>query len=804
MALNQNLFNFSDQFFSSLFLFLPPRDVLNIKGSANDITNVLKTISYHSTSSDGASLPTNINLQTVVVSIVNPQGTVTTVTNNPMQLDESFSSENYILENCDETMFRPVVTVMSDPKQRLYDDAMNDEDVSQPIEMPSQLIVPVIDEKMLERKKKERELEIQEKARHQREAEKARIALREEEEERIKNEKERAQKKVEEKPDEVPSGAIKKGRKAQKYNKKYSEPEKKTLEKKFKEPSPPKRLPSPPVEETQNDNADNNLDKTSNEVELKEEFDDIKEEFVELKVEEKEKTEPMKVKSFMTMIKEAKADFKERKEKSPEPSKVDEVDTIVLKVPQSVKSRTTVSKEKSPSPSPSTPDVKEIELITPSVSKVVVLKEKSPSPSVSEEPIVSKKNPVPKLLELTASACKEKSKEFSLSEALEMKKKVDVKATELKSSEIIEIVKPSEPTKRGKKGKKYPSKTQEKVPLKVEEDFPALGSPPPLVPMPIEDHRVIDKEAIMKISMHETIGDDEIEIIPHENTMEIHDSPEKSEKSNSDVELIDESFLLPEKPKKKQKFIKNEDFYDVDDEMPPLEPLGSFDINFDSLSFDEAPLEKDPPAEELEEAPVDEEEEKPDMQKKMSELLKDTNMIFAMCSSLKEMKDDDDVKSIGSSQIQRSTSSSLTTNTTTATFASASSNQTGEGQDSDYKSLELEMEMESADPKLEFKVPADVKQIDDSEDVSSFEATSSETDDSSKKSNAAAPKFKREDDEELRPLLQTSITSLSSPSAAPTTNTTEANDTSTLPDINQKSSSTSNNGNKRKNKKKRR
>ena len=96
----------------------------------------------------------------------------------------------------------------------------------------------------------------------------------------------------------------------------------------------------------------------------------------------------------------------------------------------------------------------------------------------------------------------------------------------------------------------------------------------------------------------------------------------------------------------------------------------------------------------------------------------------------------------------------------------------------------------------------------EAEDISSFEATSSETDDSSKKMNIVE-EFKREDDEELRPLLQTSVTSLStttSPLDATDIVTTEANETPTLPDTNQKSQVTtanSSNG-KRKNKKKRR
>jgi hypothetical protein len=368
-------------------------------------------------------------------------------------------------------------------------------------------------------------------------------------------------------------------------------------------------------------------------------------------------------------------------------------------------------------------------------------------------------------------------------------------------------------------------------------------SPPTLV---VDDHESIDNDAIMKISMHKTIGDEEIEIIPLEENVTIQDSPEKS--STSDVEVLDAvSSESDEKPASKiERFIKNEDFYDIDDELPPLEPLEPFDSHYDDLD-DDFSVEKNENQNEIDNDEDGEKSHKEEMIKKMSEMLKDTNMIFAMCSSLKDIKDDDECKSMSSSShIQRSTSSSLTTNTTTATFASANSNQIGEGQDSDYKSLELEMEeatttttTASASNEIEescaeeFKVPAmpakaisvSIEKEDDPEDVSSFEATSSETDatddSTSKKSNTVA-KFKPEDDEELRPLLlETSTTSLTMPSSSSSsssgtlnnntnTTTTEANITPTLPEINQKSQqATSNNNNnnsngKRKNKKKRR
>lgn len=667
----------------------------------------VKSASYHSSSSEGgASLPGSANLQSVFVSIVNPQGTVTTVTNNPTQLEESFSSDNYIHENCDETMFRPVVTVISDPtQQRMQDEAEHSREVSQPVEMPSQLIVPVIDERMLEKKKKEREMDQQERLRKLREAElaKAKAAeekriekARQEEEETKMKEMEKAQRKAEE--ETVAANVYqKKNKKAQKFNKK-PEPEKKK--------EPPKSS------------------------------------VVEEKVSLKQLSEALK-----------RIEIKE--EVLVEAPIVAEVEELIIEP-------TPVSQVKASS------EVVVEELMTP-VVEVTAVKEPKPAPVIAPPadlyPIFNAAPPLPEVKPIK-----------------------------------VEAAKPEPAARKGKKGKKYSSlKTQEKVSPKVEE-FPALDELPPLDPLPVDDYRAMDSEAIMMISKHETIGDDEIEIIPHENAVEIQESPEKP---SLDVEIIDEHFMTEETPVAESKYIKNEDFYDVDDDLPPLEPLESFDANFEPLCYDEAPSEK---------PPTPESDQKQEMKKKMSELLKDTNMIFAMCSSLKEIKDDEDAKSMSSSQIQRSTSSSLTTNTTTATFASASSNQTGEGMDSDYKSLELDLdESAPAEPAadVEFKVPADVKPIEEPEDISSFEATSSETDDSSKRSNPSLPRFKREDDEELRPLLQTSITSLSSPSAATATTTTDANDTSTLPDINQKTSSSqatsnSGSGNKRKNKKKRR
>lgn len=183
-------------------------------------------------------------------------------------------------------------------------------------------------------------------------------------------------------------------------------------------------------------------------------------------------------------------------------------------------------------------------------------------------------------------------------------------------------------------------------------------------------------------------------------------------------------------------------FYDMDEELEiDLAPLSSFDAHFaDESQVDDTMTDKC---------------ENAHLKSKINEVVKNTNMIFAMCSSLKDaIEMDEDTKSTSSqSQIQRSTSSSVTTNTTTSTFASANSVQMGEGVESDYKSFEID-----ADILDEIKVA-------ESEDISSIDATSSETDDASmKRSFENESKFKADDDEELRPLLHTSQNSLSSPS----------------------------------------
>ena len=310
-------------------------------------------------------------------------------------------------------------------------------------------------------------------------------------------------------------------------------------------------------------------------------------------------------------------------------------------------------------------------------------------------------------------------------------------------------------------------------------EFPALA---PLEDVPLlDDHQNADENVIMKISMHQSIGDDDIEIVPHKNILSIQEptkEPTKKAKGKKNGKKME---------------IKSEDFYDMQinlDDLPPLEPLAVFEaLTYDKPDYDHKKNDgnnnQNNEATEnaclinLESPEADDQKEQ--IQKKLSELLNDTNMIFAMCSSLKEMSVD------STSQILTSTSSS-TTNTTTTTFATDSASSTQlEPLDCDYKSLDLEMEenfMSSNEEKV--STPE--------------EASSASSDESSKNQPNVA------DDEELRPLL-TSITLLNS--LSPLSQTPEiAEPVIPLPE-NQKQStsaaSSTNVGNKKKfNKKKKR
>lgn len=712
------------------------------------------------------------NLHTVVVSIVNPQGIITTITdnNNSSEPVEAYSNESYILENCDETMFRPVITVIN----TVNSSNEEFEDCSKPVEVPLELVVPVIDERLLEEKKRKKEDEQKEKARRQV------LKVEKEAEENKKDEKIDAKaenitdvKKSDEKTavfkKEEASTQSRKNKKAQKYNKKSLD----------------------------DDNKKN----------TKEALSVTKSSIAQIKLEKSNEKEqinepPSKVQQEVT------------KEIEILP-KVEPVAETVSKIEGIIEKSTAVSSELNT----------KIEL--------EVIEELIKPDERQEDEIVEISTPVAENFEVIEEETKlEDAKEVQLRD--DIKTQSDPKPEPLLVESIETLSTPEElPIKKqnethlkdswknkNKKGKK---KNHAQSSAKFESttlDFPPLESLSTEL-KPLEDYnKELDQDAIMKISKHEIIGDDEIQIIPHEDAVEIHESPQKS---NSDIEIIEETFAMTTELETvteiKETFAINDDIYDdIDDELPPLEAFDAPFDDFNGTSLSSAAREDD----------NTERIEKQTMKKKMSELLKDTNMVFAMCSSLKELKVDEDSKSMNSSShIQRSTSSSLTTNTTTSTFASANSNQQGEGHDSDYKSLDLELEeaiicetendvYTANDNETVFKMPEFKKapsyEKDDPEEISSFEATSSETDDSSKKSSIET-KFKREDDEELRPLLGTSITSLSTPlstvdmTVITNTITTEANKTPTLPDINQKIEATSNNnsGNgKRKNRKKRR
>lgn len=90
--------------------------------------------------------------------MVNPLGTVTTITESPRESTqatddfvEEYSSGAYIHENCDESMFRPYVTIVS---------GSIDSEIHGPQERPApigqKLIVPVIDSSTLEQRNREK------------------------------------------------------------------------------------------------------------------------------------------------------------------------------------------------------------------------------------------------------------------------------------------------------------------------------------------------------------------------------------------------------------------------------------------------------------------------------------------------------------------------------------------------------------------------------------------------------------------------------------------------------------------------
>lgn len=748
----------------SLFLSIKGHGYSSSPNNASNLSidyNIPNNVSYVPTVGDGTTAPAP--LRTVIVSIakmVNPQGTVTTITSDNSNMIESYSSDRYIHENCDESMFRPVVTVIG-TSQRDNPVVINPEDIARPVDMPSQLIVPVIDERALKQKQKDRE-EQQKVLKLQAEQKKIDDDVRKE----LDKEKEK-----EAKLEEI-IAMNKKGKKSAKNMKKE------------KSPHVEKLLSANPHEKPQKV-----VDKNVEIIESEQIAQTLPEKVIIVKVIPKVQEENAQKSQESIMPKS----FSElMKEEANQQTLEDEV--FIEKV---------VEIKKEPKPLKSL--AKETQIVVE--QKPVVVEMKLPEPEVKQEEIIK---PEPKTYKnkKDKEAYKKKGDKYKHQQQVEVKPKEVEKVVVLPTPENGSF-----------------------------EDFSPLGEltdielPPP----PLEDHHDIDYDAIMKVSKHETIGDDDIEIIPHQNSVEIRDSPEKS----PEIEIIEmPTQQSPERKKKGgRKLIKNEDFYDLElnlDDLPALEPLaplealGVFDTTFESLSYKEyceMPAELELKEECLmEEEQIDEEyQQKQDMKKKMSEMLKDTNMVFAMCSSLKELKvedDGDENRSLTSSQIQTSTSSTTTT-TTTTTFAtdSVSSNQIGEGLDSDYKSLELEVDENFEEESKLDDEDLQLPQKDLVEGPSSFDTNSSdEADDTSSSKKSTIPKMNCNDDEETRPLI-TSVSSELSPSPvvamSPVPNEisniiiseiTTAIETPTLPDLNQKTTNNNNSGgnNKRKSKKKKR
>ena len=800
----------------------------------------------------------NNNLQTVVVSIVNPQGTVTTVTNNTIQLDESYSTDNYIHENFDETTFRPVITVVSEPDHQPYAGyEMDKATTSKVVDMPSDLIVPVIDEALLKQQKKKnsqiasKALEIVKAADATVVVEKVELKVNEDGEEKklqveekVAAEVEKATM-VEKQPEEATQVYQKRGKKGQK-SKKYED--KRTADKSKKDSSEPERkvVKEPSVEKItttaeapkwvgvdSSSSSSSSIEKFVEVLEApprwakepsvekiaeapeapKETSIDKVEVVVEVPKRAKESLAAKSASLFPKWVKEPSVERTASAYETPkwykEPSVEKTTATAAYEVPKWI-TKPEVSAE-----------IPKREAFEEALQKPAVMptarrgfvKEASPENITADEPVALKSEELNELNE-ALSEMKLETESFELrkeiEEPLEAPKAAQAAKQEissLKEKAARAAEKKYEPLgKKWKKGKKNDRiesavTTTTTTTTTTKNDFEVV----PSVKLTNQPEVIsVDTTPDEEISKPEAIGDDEIEIIPHENVVVVGDDNLEL----MDAHLVDENLIQSQDFSKdgQQDFIKNEDFYDIDEDLPPLEPLESFEP-FGTTS------DKDPLS--------DSYYEKQTMKTKMSELLKTTNIVFAMCSSLKEIKEDADSTSIDTSQIQRSTSSSMTTNTTTSTFASANSN-AGEGQDD--KSLESEVE-ESSPTGAEMKTPADVVNVkrpnEDGEEMSGFETTSSETDDSSKKSSSNEAKFKRDDDEELRPLLQSSVTSLS-PSASSsailtpaTTTTTDANNTTTLPETNQKllpssqpasntgGSTNNNNNSKRKNKKKR-
>lgn len=690
------------------------------------------------------------SLQNVVVSVVNPQGTVTTVTNNAIQQEESYTTEIFIHENLDETMFRPVITVMSDPDQQGFPDYdLGVENASDIVDMPSELVVPVIDEALFEQRK--RDLDSRKK-RSESEPIEPEINTRNFDSEPLeampldlKTVADGVKVQATERPQDSQTNQ-KRGKKGSRNKK--NDTEKKFTEKIQKEPELGK------VVLTKSEEG------ASVEKSARSHRTSIKEASIEKDMPSRIISDESQKYFTKKNVEKSSSDNSTEERKAAESSNESSVENVM---PQDISIGKAKSLERN-TKSVKTSNDENIAVLNEALSEMKL--ESETAGSTTQLPFILGAEP-----EGMRTPEQKQEKQTLLKVSPDEASWEKVKITSTADDKQMEPF-----VKKGKKSKKIDNDAKHGFGrgTKSDDDFPSLiaQNPPQLI--------AIETTPFEEISQPQ-FGDDEIEIIPHERTAE------DSGNSDPDANLIDENLIQSQDFTKdgQQEFIKNEDFYDIDEDLPPLEPLEQFEpfnTPTNTTSSSESVCQKQA------------------MKQKMSELLKDTNIVFAMCSSLKEIKEDSDVMS-SSSQIQRSTSSSLTTNTTTATFASANSHTSFEGQDIDDSS-----------PVEPFAALSKIKtSTEEGDETSGFETTSSETDESSKKSNVVEPAFKREDDEELRPLLlESSITSLSpSGSSSATLNATDANNIPTLPDTNQKlsqtqtASSNNNTGNKRKNKKKR-
>lgn len=137
------------------------------------------TTTSWSGSSASATATTASHARSSIAKVVNPLGTVTTIveSQHESQLDadefaEEYSSGAYIHENCDESMFRPYVAVISGSIDDgggggCGSDAMESMAQEKPEPIGQKLIVPVIDSAQLEQQNREKSRQLEMKRRRQ-------------------------------------------------------------------------------------------------------------------------------------------------------------------------------------------------------------------------------------------------------------------------------------------------------------------------------------------------------------------------------------------------------------------------------------------------------------------------------------------------------------------------------------------------------------------------------------------------------------------------------------------------------------